>query len=30
MIKCLFLRLSTVRILPSAADQVKKAALGGA
>jgi hypothetical protein len=30
MIMCLFLRLSKVRILPRAADQVKKAAIGGA
>jgi len=30
IIKFLFLRLSKVKILPRAADQVKKAALGGA
>jgi hypothetical protein len=30
IIMCLFLRLSKVRILPRAANQVKKAALGGA
>jgi len=30
MIMCLFLRLSKVRIIPRAADQVKKAAIGGA
>jgi hypothetical protein len=30
MIMCLFLRLSKVRILPRAADQVKKVAIGGA
>jgi hypothetical protein len=30
MIMCLFLRLFKVRILPRAADHVKKAALGGA
>lgn len=30
MIMCLFLRLSTVRILPRAAAHVKKAAIGGA
>jgi hypothetical protein len=30
MMICLFLRLSTVRILPRAADHAKKAALKGA